>query len=206
MRKKIIIGAAAALLLLDCNSAGAQMKGGETFAERLEQAKELYNNEMYVSAEKLLDDLALDMPDKRSLLYSEVMANKIMCAIALGRDDVDGLVKNLEIDFPNDPQLAVLKMNLADAKFDSQEYTDALVMYEGIRPRNLYRSARTPFYFKKSYCSIYAGKYDAALEGFQKVIGQKESQYTYPAIYYSGYVNYLEKRFDDAYSYFEIAQ
>lgn len=206
MRNKIISVAIAMLLLPVASIVQAQELGSDSFASRLEQAKELYNSGMYVSAEKELEDLANDLPDKHSLLYSEVMANKIMCAIALGRKDVDGLVKNLETDFPNDPQLAVLKMNLADAKFDSQEYTDALVMYEGIQPRNLYRSAHTPFYFKKSYCSIFAGKYDVALEGFQKVIGRPQSQYTYPAIYYSGYVNYLEKRFDDAYSYFEAAR
>lgn len=206
MRNKILSVAVAMLLLPIAHSAPAQVLGGDTFAVRLERAKELYNSGMFVSAEKELESLADDLPDKRSLLYSEVMANKIMCAIALGRNDVDGLVKNLEIDFPNDPQLAVLKLNLADAKFDSQDYTDALVMYEGIQPRNLYRSALTPFYFKKSYCSIYAGKYADALEGFQKVIGRPQSQYTYPAIYYSGYVNYLEKRFSDAYAYFETAR
>ena len=206
MRNKFLILAAILLLAPFAGTVSAQELGDDSYAERLAQAKELYNNGMYVSAEKELDALADDLPDKRSLLYSEVMANKIMCAIALGRKDVDGLVKNLENDFPNDPQLAVLKMNLADAKFDSQDYTDALVMYEGIQPRNLYRSAHTAFYFKKSYCSIYAGKYDVALEGFQKVIGRPQSQYTYPAIYYSGYVNYLEKRFDDAYSYFEAAR
>ena len=205
MRNRIFHIAAAAVLLLTAIPSGAQQLGSDSYAVRLEQAKELYNSGMYVSAEEALDALAKDLPDKRSLMYSEVMANKIMCAIALGREDVDGLVKNLEIDFPNDPQLAVLKMNLADAKFDSQDYSDALVMYEGIQPRNLYRSALTPFYFKKSYCSIYAGKYDVALEGFQKVIGRPQSQYTYPAIYYSGYVNYLAKRFADAFSYFEAA-
>ncbi len=206
MRKKLMISAIVLLMLPFAQRSGAQVLGNETYAERLERAKELYNSGMYVSAEKDLDELAADLPDKRSLLYSEVMANKIMCAIALGRSDVDGLVRNLEVDFPNDPQLAVLKMNLADAKFDSQEYNEALMMYERIQPGHLYRSALTPFYFKKSYCSIYAGKYDAALEGFQKVIGRPQSQYTYPAIYYSGYVNYLEKRFEDAYAYFEVAR
>ena len=206
MHKKILTAAAALLLLALAQNASAQVLGSTSYAQRLEQAKELYNSGMYVSAEKALDALAEDLPDKRSLLYSEVMANKIMCAIALERNDVDGLVKNLEVDFPNDPQLAVLKMNLADSKFDSQDYTDALVMYEGIQPRHLYRSALTPFYFKRAYCSIYAAKYDAALEGFQKVIGRPQSQYTYPAIYYSGYVNYLEKRFEDAYAFFEVAR
>ena len=153
MRNKIICAAIVLLMLPVAISLRAQVQGGDSFAIRLEQAKELYNSGMYVSAERELEALAEDLPDKHSLLYSEVMANKIMCAIALGRKDVDGLVKNLEVDFPNDPQLAVLKMNLADAKFDSQDYTEALVMYEGIQPRNLYRSAHTPFYFKKSYCS-----------------------------------------------------
>ena len=206
MIKKILIPLAALLLLIPAARMQAQDGKNSSFQERLESAKVLYNNGMYIAAEQELDRLAYDMPDKRSLLYSEVMANKIMCAIALGRDDVDGLVKNLETDFPNDPQLAALKMNLASAKYDSQEYTQALVMYEGIQPRNLYKSALSEFYFKKSYCSIYAGKYDSALEGFQKVIGRRQSQYTYPSIYYSGYVNYLAGRFDDACSFFEAAR
>lgn len=205
MRSKIFL-MAALLLFAAVPPARAQVLGSDSYEVRLEQAKELYNSGMYVSAEKALEALARDLPDKHSLLYSEVMANKIMCAIALGRKDVDGLVKNLEVDFPNDPQLAVLKLNLADAKFDSQEYSDALYMYEGIQPRNLYKSALIPFYFKKSYCSIYAGKYDEALEGFQKVIAGKRSQYTYPAIYYSGYVKYLQKDFEQACSYFEKAR
>ena len=204
MRYKIL-ALAAALIVEAAPLAEAQVLGSDSFEVRLEQAKELYNNGMYVSAEKALDALAKDLPDKHSLLYSEVMANKIMCAIALDRQDVDGLVKNLEVDFPNDPQLAVLKLNLADAKFDSQEYSEALYMYESIQPRNLYKSALIPFYFKKSYCSIYAGKYEEALEGFQKVISGKRSQYTYPAIYYSAYVKYLQKDFEQAYNLFEKA-
>ncbi|MCF0172346.1 MAG: tetratricopeptide repeat protein [Bacteroidales bacterium] len=198
--------AAAVLLLASAASLAAQTLTTEEVGRRLTQAKNLYNDGMYVAAEKELDYLSQNMPDKRSLLYSEVMANKIMCAIALGREDIDGLVKNLETDFPNDPQLAVLKMNLAGSKFDSQDYAQALVMYEGIHPHNLYKSAHSEFYFKKSYCSIYAGKYEAALDGFQKVIGRPLSQYTYPSIYYSGYVNYLTHKFEDAFSFFNEAK
>ena len=82
MRNKIICAATVLLMLPVAISLRAQVQGGDSFATRLEQAKELYNSGMYVSAERELEALADDLPDKHSLLYSEVMANKIMCAIA----------------------------------------------------------------------------------------------------------------------------
>ena len=56
MRNKIICAAIVLLMLLVAISLRAQVQGGDSFAIRLEQAKELYNSGMYVSAERELED------------------------------------------------------------------------------------------------------------------------------------------------------
>ena len=61
MRKKIFL-IAALLVLAAAPLARAQVLGSDSYEVRLEQAKELYNSGMYVSAEKALEALARDLP------------------------------------------------------------------------------------------------------------------------------------------------
>ncbi|MCF0167844.1 MAG: tetratricopeptide repeat protein [Bacteroidales bacterium] len=195
MRKFLCIYAAA---LLTSFSLSAQ-----DVRTRLDQAKTLYNKGMYVTAEKELDQIAASMTDHRSLLYSEVVANKVMCAIALGRADMEGLLKNFENEFPADPQLDMIKFSLGSYWFDNANYEPALDVFNQIKTNHLYKSVRNEYYFKRGYCSMRVGNYEQSVQDFSKVFKSSANPYSTPSRYYCGYVHYLNKDFDRAFSCFE---
>lgn len=171
--------------------------------ERLESAKKLYNIGMYVSAEKEFDAIAADVEDKTSLFYAELMANKTLCAIALERDDMEGLAKNFENSFPYDPQVGMIKFRLGVSRFDHGKYDEALKIFTQIDEDNLFKTVRPEYNFKRGYCHMRVGAYDDALGRFRSVIKEPVGQYYYPSIYYSGYVRYLLKDFGHAAELFD---
>ena len=172
------------------------------FRSRFDSAKQLYLQGMYASAEHEFEMLADDVTDKHTLFYSEIVANKVMCAIALGRSNAEGLVYDFETRFPNDPQLAMVKFYMASHQFDQAEYEKARASFAGINEKNLYRTAKNEYAFKYAYCNMRVGNMKESVEGFAKVMGAELNQYTYPATYYTAYIHYLNKDFAQAYNYF----
>ncbi|MCF0164662.1 MAG: tetratricopeptide repeat protein [Bacteroidales bacterium] len=175
---------------------------GLSYSERLDKAKDLCYRGMYAAAERELDVLITALKDNPSLIYSEAKATKILCAIALGRADAEGLVANFESEFPADPQLAMIKFNLASDRFDKGFFETALPIYESINEKNLYKTSKTEFFFKRAYCNMIVGNMDRALEGFKSAADAPVSPYTYPSKYYMGYIKYGNKSFEEAFNLF----
>lgn len=197
---------AAFLFLALATFASRAQDADYNFRARFDSAKQLYVQGMYASAESEFEKLAEDVGDKHTLFYSEILANKIMCAIALGRANVEGLVYDFESRFPNDPQLAMVKFHAASYQFGQAEYEKARESFAGINEKNLYRTVMNEYAFKYAYCNMRVGNMKDALEGFRKVMDAELSQYTYPATYYTAYIHYLDKDFEPAFKYFVKAR
>ncbi|MFA6713233.1 MAG: tetratricopeptide repeat protein [Bacteroidales bacterium] len=172
---------------------------------RLEYARGLYNRAMYLSAEKEFNELGEVILNKQSLEKSEMEAYKVLCAIALRRPNISGMVKNFEKDYPNALELTMIKFELGKYYFDKEDYKNSLMVFESISTKNLYIDNRLEFVFKMAYCNMRVGNYDKAATGFKNVINAEFSQYTYPGIYHLAYVYYLSKNFEEAFPLFEKA-
>ena len=192
-------------LILASFTCGAQ-DANYDFRARFDSAKQLYVQGMYAAAESEFEKLADDVTDKHTLFYSEIVANKVMCAIALGRSNAEGLVYDFETRFPNDPQLAMVKFYMACHQFDQAEYEKARASFAGINEKNLYRTVKNEYAFKYAYCNMRVGNMKEALDGFGKVMDAELNTYTYPATYYTAYIHYLNKDFAQAFNYFAKAR
>ena len=192
-------------LILASLTCGAQ-DANYDFRARFDSAKQLYVQGMYAAAESEFEKLAADVNDKHTLFYSEIVANKVMCAIALGRSNAEGLVYDFETRFPNDPQLAMVKFYMACHQFDQAEYEKARASFAGINEKNLYRTVKNEYAFKYAYCNMRVGNMKESLEGFEKVMNSELNTYTYPATYYTAYIHYLNKDFAEAFNYFVKAR
>ena len=200
MHLKKYIAVLAALVLVTFSSWAQD--ANYDFRSRFDSAKQLYLQGMYAAAESEFEKLADDVGDKHTLFYSEILANKVMCAIALGRSNAEGLVYDFETRFPNDPQLAMVKFHMACHQFDKAEYEKARESFAGINEKNLYRTVKNEYAFKYAYCNMRVGNMKESLEGFGKVMDAELNQYTYPATYYTAYIHYLDKDFEKAFNYF----
>src|SRR5574344_1845270 len=125
-------------LIQVCFTAFAQIAENK-FSDRFESAKKLYNSGVYYAAEQAFDALGKDTYNLENLSRSEVEAYKVLCAIALDRVNIDGLVKNFAVYYPNSPELGMVKFALATHYFDKTDYSKALTVYETIHPKHLYK-------------------------------------------------------------------
>ncbi len=189
------------LLLLPVSvPAGAQ--GDLTWADKLESARKLYYSGSYYAAEKAFDALLPVEEKGKGLRASEVEAYKVLCAIALDRVNVDGLVKVFSDKYPNAPELSMIKYSLASNYFERGLYAEAADIFAGVEEKNLYRDWRTEYRFKRAFSEMTRGNLKVAAPLFESVVGARKGKFTYPALYYLGYVYYLDRRFADAYKLF----
>lgn len=190
------------VLLMLAFPASAQSHDGLTWADRLESARKLYYSGSYYAAEKAFDALLPVEEKGKGLRASEVEAYKVLCAIALDRVNVDGLVKVFSDKYPNAPELSMINYALASNYFERGLYAEAADIFAEVEEKNLYRDWRTEYRFKRAFSEMTRGNRKAAAPLFRSVAEGRKGKFTYPATYYLGYVHYLDKRFDDAYGLF----
>ena len=190
------------LLLTLAVSLQAQTRVDLTWADRLESARKLYYSGSYYAAEKAFDALLPVEEMGKGLRASEVEAYKVLCAIALDRVNVDGLVKVFRDKYPNAPELSMINYALASNYFERGLYSEAADIFAGVEEKNLYRDWRIEYRFKRAFSEMTRGNRKAAIPLFESIVASPQGKFTYPATYYLGYVYYLDKRFADAYSLF----
>lgn len=192
--------AAFVLLLAACVALPAQV--GQTYAERMDTARKLYQGGAFYAAEQAFEALAASADAGYALRRSEIEAYRILCAIALDRPNVKGHLKDFAEQYPTAPELPMVRFTLAGRYFDQGAYDEALAIYDCLSAKELYRAWRGEFTFKKSFCQMKATRYDEAAAGFGKLSSGRHNVYKYPSLYYLGYVNYLQKHFELAYTQF----
>lgn len=119
--------------------------------------------------------------------------------------DVPGYVRGMESFFERNPHsVLVPKIRYAHALnlFDAQEYKKALAEFSLLKPSLIYKSQRPEYLFKKGYSHLENDELQAALADFRTVEAMKFSDYTAPARYAIGYINYELKDFNEALKWF----
>ncbi len=86
--------------------------------------------------------------------------------------------------------------------FDERSYAEAYENFEKIKLKSLYRSQADEFLFKKAYAALETGRQAEALDGFMKIENRPVSDFTAPARYTIGYINYEKKDFREALEWF----
>ena len=119
--------------------------------------------------------------------------------------NVPGYVRGMESFFEQNPHsVLVPKIRYAHALnlFDAQEYRKALVEFSLLKPSLIYKSQRPEYLFKKGYSRLENDDMKGALADFKAVESMKFSDYTAPARYAIGYINYELKDFAEALKWF----
>lgn len=170
----------------------------DDFSRRLEDARALYYRHSYAAAEQAFSELALSLEGRSEMVLSEIEAFRVMCSISMGRINSEWALDVFSGKYPTSPELDMVKYALASQYFDKGKFVEAQVILKEIDKRRLYSGWRTEFEFKRSFCDMRAGALDDAMRGFETIISDKWGPYTYPSLFYLGYVRYLERDFDGA--------
>lgn len=185
--------------------AAAQVKE-LTMMERLESARKLYFSGSYYAAEKAFMELSSSVEGDDDFDKAEIEAYKVLCAIALDKVNVAGVVKVFCDKYPNAPQQAMVKSALGERYFEIGQYKEALEVFNNINPEHLYRRQINDFFFKKAYSNMRVGNFEEAGKDYDRILSYPYSKYTVPSTYYRGYVYYSQKNFEDAVPLFEQVQ
>ena len=129
--------------------------------------------------------------------------------LSLIRSDIpnpDGIMNEYLERFPESPLIPQILFNRAVACFDRGEYPQAAELFAALSEKELYKEQRDEFNFRKGYCYMRQGENAKAGQCFSRISEKKESPYLFPALYYSGYINYASRDFAGAIPFFERAK
>lgn len=194
MRLKFIAAALAAMLAGGwLSDAGAAVRTTE-----FKQAENLYRQGLYSEARVLFEDIAARESDSMTDGYI------VLCALQEQSDGFETMLREYESRYINStlsPQINFLYGNIL---FDKGEYDSAAERFASVPEIALTSQERTEKTFKQAYCDFGSNNLEQAAAKFRKIEKMPYSAYTAPTRYALGYIDYNDKRFEDAYDWFEM--
>lgn len=190
MRRTIttVISALALLLSLSAQ-AGPRSK---TYREALN----LYQNGMYERARTLFESLG------DNSLYQGYAA---LCAGKLDSPDFDAMLDAFDSSYKGGALYSELHFQKALNLFDDGKYAEAVPEFEKADPQQIEQSQLQQYIFKHGYSFFALGKYPEAKKEFTKLEELPVCQYSSPARYAMGFMNYTEENFSEALKWFGMS-
>lgn len=183
---------------LNAQAAGAQ-KTPSHMREAYHSAVKLYENGMYAEARTAFSELsAID----RNMMTEGYI---VLCAERLKTPGYEKLVKRYMDEYQYSSLMPLVRFNYALNLFDEEEFSRASYLFKSISPRQLPRSQRSEYLFKRAYCDFEEGNNDLAKSELYDVSDLNSPDYSGPARYALGYLNYESKDFREAIKWFEKA-
>ncbi len=178
----------------------APMQAQDKQKDDFRQAMDLYEHGMFERAGSVFNEIYSNTGDETALGY------KALCSVRLQEAGYEAVANEYIANHPYSglvPQIHFYKgLNI----FDDQNYHDALVEFSQVDTKDLNLSQIPEYEFKHAYSKFGVGDYEGARMEFEKVENMPMSDYTAPSRYILGYINYSNKRFKDAYGWFDKAE
>lgn len=186
-----------------------QAKGQQKLNGELAAAKELFNNKLYRSALAKFENLSgqyRDLKNREKLDITEIEGYKILCIVNLDLPDSHAAIREYEEKYPYSKMLGRIKFRQAVKMFDNGNYSGSMRLLGTIEKRALSKEEREEFNFRKGYCQMRTGDNSGAINTFTAIINGGSQNYLWPALYYCGYLHYINKDFNRAIPLFERAK
>lgn len=167
------------------------------YTKTFREALRLYDNGMYSRSKMMFDRIAEDEGLADAAGYS------LLCEVRTCAPGYVNRMKAFMTEYPYSALVPQIRYYHALNVFDGGDFKEASEIFGLLQEKNLYRSQRTEYLFKKAYCSMENGEFDAAVKGFKEVEMRKLSDYTAPSRYGLGYMAYRDRNFREAIWWFE---
>ena len=161
-------------------------------------AIELYQNKDYNAAQLLFHQIK-NQYDDASELKARSYYYEAFCAIRLGQDDADNLMKYFFEKFPTSTKRNNAFLEVGDYYFNNARYAYALKWFSRVAPSSLSTHYKEEFTFKKAYSLFAVGSFPDAKKYFSQLLNS--NTYGAQAKYYSGYMAYRDDDFTEADKY-----
>ena len=163
------------------------------------RALELYNNQQYLAAQNLFDEVQEEAEDERIRANAAYyIAN---AAIRLNQPGADELMEDFVERYPTSTKTNAAYLDVADYYFETGKYSLARRWYDRVDQGNLSRAEKERFYFNNGYAYFTANQYEEAKEFLSRVEDSKK--YGSQAKYYLGFMAYEGDDYEQANELFE---
>jgi len=163
------------------------------------RALELYNNEQYLAAQNLFDDVKDNTEDEK--IKGDAAYYIANAAVRLNQPGADRLMENFVTRYPTSTKTNSAYLDVADYYFQTGKYPLARRWYDRVDENSMSRKDRERFYFNNGYAYFRSNQFEEAQTYFNRVRDSKE--YGAQAKYYLGYIAYEGDAYEEANEYFE---
>lgn len=159
--------------------------------EKLEQASDLFERGMFERAGAIYSSVSGDDD-----LWKE--GCRVLSAASISAAGYETMMDSYFRRFPYSSLIPQIRYVHSANLFRRGDYAGASVQLEQIGVKRLYRRQIPGFLFRRAYCDYRNGETVRAKERFRELAGKQNTDYTAPAEYYLGYMNYQESEFREA--------
>ena len=157
------------------------------------KALSLYDSGMYDGARAAFESLG------KSMLYEGYAT---LCAGKLNAPDFPTLLESYLKEYPASSLASWLNYQYALNLFDELRYEDASQRFAMVRQNHIGESEQAQYVFKCGFCHFASGRYPEAKKRFLELEKMPVCQYSSPARFSMGFMNYTESNFREALDWF----
>ena len=187
------------LLLLSMALAAAGQKtmkyDGEEFAYRT--AKELYDKEMYASAQQKFFGIMNSADIENSKYRDDAAFYFAMCSMHLFNRDAEYQLNNFAESHPESDNINDASFAMANVYYRDKKYKNALAWYKRVQYSELKEEDQTEYFFKKGHCLFARKDFDEAAKSFYEV-KDKDGLYGTMSLYFYSHIKYINEQYQTA--------
>lgn len=171
--------------------------GNHGKSKEMREAVRLFDIGMLGRSRTMLEDVAKATGSADSRGYA------LLCDIISGAPGYERQMGAFLRDCPYSIWVPEVKYRHALNLFHSGDYKAASAVLDSLDQKQIMKSDRTEFLFKRAYCDFENHDYERAMKRFEEVQGLPASDYTMPSCYALGFICYQKKDFKEALHWFE---
>jgi TolA-binding protein len=159
--------------------------------------KEMYDLKQFSTAFRYLDEYLQTQHKDRSPLYPEAEYYLATSAYEMNRRDAGKRLEQFVSNNPYSIHVNRVRFLQGALSYDRKKFKEALDFYDQSDPEMLSKEERADYYFQSGYSYLQVNDLPRAKQAFTTLLSQ-ESKYDASARYYSAYIDYQQKKYDDA--------
>ncbi|MFV9482852.1 tetratricopeptide repeat protein [Christiangramia sp. ASW11-125] len=163
------------------------------------RALELYNNEQYLAAQNLFDEVMDETDDEK--IKGDAAYYIANAAVRLNQPGADRLMENFVTRYPTSTKTNSAYLDVADYYFQTGKYALSRKWYDRVDENAMSKKDRERYYFNNGYAYFRSNQFEEAQTYLNRVRDSKE--YGAQAKYYLGYIAYEGDDYEEASEYFE---
>ncbi|MBT8319992.1 MAG: tetratricopeptide repeat protein, partial [Gramella sp.] len=163
------------------------------------RALELYNNEQYLAAQNLFDEVMDETDDEK--IKGDAAYYIANAAVRMNQPGADRLMENFVTRYPTSTKTNSAYLDVADYYFQTGKYALSRRWYDRVDEKAMSKKDRERYYFNNGYAYFRANQFEEAQTYLNRVRDSKE--YGSQAKYYLGYIAYEGDDYEEANEYFE---